>query len=486
MSVDPISNLISNIVSAQDQLSGKTLFGVAGKVTRVVGLTIEVKGIKSPIGNMCEIVISGQKKIPAEIVGFKDNISILMPLGDLEGISPGCKVIPRNESFNISVGPELLGNVINGLGEVISQEKLSLSETCPIHNNPPHPLKRKNIDSILETGVKAIDALLTCGIGQRMGIFAGSGVGKSTLLGTISRNSSADVNVIALIGERGREVREFIDRDLGPEGLARSVVVVATSDQPALQRVKAALVATSIAEYFRDQGKNVLLMMDSVTRFAMAQREIGLAVGEPPTSRGYTPSVFALLPKLLERAGNAEKGSITGLYTILVEGDDMNEPIADAARRIIKRPTDDGTSVNIGVVCEIEGIEAFLPIQELSHGWVNDVNDLIQPGDTFNAKIIEVDKDKRKLTLSVKALTDGPWPDCVNRYSKNSFYAGIVTGALEYGVFVNLEPGLDAFCKLPKSGRVHEGDSVSIIITRISAEEQRINGVIHRILRKAV
>jgi flagellum-specific ATP synthase len=335
MSVDPISNLISNIVSAQDQLSGKTLFGVAGKVTRVVGLTIEVKGIKSPIGNMCEIVISGQKKIPAEIVGFKDNISILMPLGDLEGISPGCKVIPRNESFNISVGPELLGNVINGLGEVISQEKLSLSETCPIHNNPPHPLKRKNIDSILETGVKAIDALLTCGIGQRMGIFAGSGVGKSTLLGTISRNSSADVNVIALIGERGREVREFIDRDLGPEGLARSVVVVATSDQPALQRVKAALVATSIAEYFRDQGKNVLLMMDSVTRFAMAQREIGLAVGEPPTSRGYTPSVFALLPKLLERAGNAEKGSITGLYTILVEGDDMNEPIADAARGIL-------------------------------------------------------------------------------------------------------------------------------------------------------
>jgi flagellar protein export ATPase FliI len=332
-----IKNLISNIVSRQDRLAGKTLFGFAGKVTRVVGLTIEVKGIRSSIGDMCEIVINEQESgIITEIVGFKDNISVLMPLGELKGISPGCKVIPRDKSFNISVGPELLGNVINGLGEVINQEELSLSGgTYPIHNNPPHPLKRKAIDNVLETGVKAIDSLLTCGIGQRMGIFAGSGVGKSTLLGMISRNSSADVNVIALIGERGREVLEFIDRDLGPEGLARSVVVVSTSDQPALLRVKAALVATSIAEYFRDQGKNVLLMMDSVTRFAMAQREIGLAVGEPPTSRGYTPSVFALLPKLLERAGNSEKGSITGLYTILVEGDDMNEPIADAARGIL-------------------------------------------------------------------------------------------------------------------------------------------------------
>jgi len=254
----------------------------------------------------------------------------------LEGISPGCKVFSMGRNFKINVGAGLLGHVVNGLGEVISEEKPGLSGgRYPIHNEPPDPLRRKAITDTLETGIKAVDALLTCGVGQRMGIFAGSGVGKSTLLGMMARNSSADVNVIALIGERGREVLEFIDRDLGPEGLARSVVVVSTSDQPALLRVKAALVATSIAEYFRDQGNNVLLMMDSITRFAMAQREIGLAVGEPPTSRGYTPSVFALLPKLLERAGNVKNGSITGLYTILVEGDDMNEPIADAARGIL-------------------------------------------------------------------------------------------------------------------------------------------------------
>lgn len=326
-----------NLVSIKDRLAARTLFTFVGKVTRVVGLIIEVKGVRASIGDICEIVIEGrERRMTAEVVGFKDDISILMPLGDLEGISPGCQVIPLGKTFTIAVGPEILGNVINGLGEVINQENLALSGgTYPIHSEPPHPLRRKPISDPLETGIKVIDALLTCGVGQRMGIFAGSGVGKSTLLGMMARNSSADVNVIALIGERGREVLEFIDRDLGAAGLARSVVVVSTSDQPALLRVKAALVATSIAEYFRDQGKNVLLMMDSITRFAMAQREIGLAVGEPPTSRGYTPSVFALLPKLLERAGKVENGSITGLYTILVEGDDMNEPIADAARGIL-------------------------------------------------------------------------------------------------------------------------------------------------------
>jgi flagellar protein export ATPase FliI len=321
----------------RNKLTQSPLYVVAGKVTRVVGLVIEVKGIRASIGDICEIEIPGRKKrLTAEVVGFRDDFSVLMPLGDLEGISPGCKVFSMGKNLKIEVGTGLLGQIVNGLGEVISSEKPGLSGVrYPIHNEPPEPLRRRNITATLETGIKAVDALLTCGTGQRMGIFAGSGVGKSTLLGMMARNSSADVNVIALIGERGREVLEFIENDLGPEGLDRSVVVVSTSDQPALLRVKAALVATTIAEYFRDQGNNVLLMMDSITRFAMAQREIGLAVGEPPTSRGYTPSVFALLPKLLERAGNVSNGSITGFYTILVEGDDMNEPIADAARGIL-------------------------------------------------------------------------------------------------------------------------------------------------------
>ncbi len=323
--------------SYYEKLAQTSLFTLAGKVTRVVGLIVEVKGIRASIGDICAIEIADrQKSLIAEVVGFRDDLSVLMPLGDLEGISPGCKVYPQGKNLKIEVGDGLLGHIVNGLGEVISEKKPNLiTSRYPIHNEPPDPLRRKTITDKLETGIKAVDALLTFGTGQRMGIFAGSGVGKSTLLGMMARNSSADVNVIALIGERGREVLEFIDKDLGPEGLARSVVVVSTSDQPALLRVKAALVATSIAEYFRDQGKNVLLMMDSITRFAMAQREIGLAVGEPPTSRGYTPSVFALLPKLLERAGNVKEGSITGLYTILVEGDDMNEPIADAARGIL-------------------------------------------------------------------------------------------------------------------------------------------------------
>jgi flagellar protein export ATPase FliI len=307
-----------------------------GKVTRVVGLTIEVKGINSSIGELCSIRVPGGKILPAEVVGFKEDSTLLMPLGNLGGIAPGCEVFPEGQSHKIEVGEKLLGRVIGSLGEVYEGEKPQLSGVkYPIQNEPPEPLSRSPIEEVLETGVKAIDALLTCGKGQRLGIFAGSGVGKSTLLAMIAKNSSADINVIGLIGERGREVLEFIENDLGKEGLQRSVIVVSTSDQPALLRVKGALVATAIAEYFRDEGKNVLLMMDSVTRFAMAQREIGLAVGEPPTTRGYTPSVFALLPKLLERAGNSDKGSITGLYTVLVDGDDMNEPISDAVRGIL-------------------------------------------------------------------------------------------------------------------------------------------------------
>lgn len=321
----------------RDKLQRANLYGYIGKVTRVVGLIMEVKGIYASIGDVCSVEIIGRSsQLPAEVVGFRDDSSMLMALGDMKGISPGCRVYALGKTFKIAVGEELLGQVVNGLGECIGKEIPSLSGgSYSVQNEPPDPMRRKPITDVLETGVRSIDALLTCGIGQRMGIFAGSGVGKSTLLGMIARNSSADVNVIGLIGERGREVLEFIEKDLGPEGLARSVVVVATSDQPALIRVKAALVATSIAEFFRDKGKNVLLMMDSITRFAMAQREIGLAIGEPPTTKGYTPSVFAVLPKLLERAGRLDSGSITGLYTILVEGDDMNEPIADAARGIL-------------------------------------------------------------------------------------------------------------------------------------------------------
>jgi flagellum-specific ATP synthase/type III secretion protein N (ATPase) len=308
-----------------------------GQVTRVIGLTVESRGISARIGEVCDIVVPGEAiPVKSEVVGFLDNNTLLMPLGELRGIYPGCTVVPSGRSLTVRVGQHLLGRIIDGLGKPIDWEEPNWNtgaETA-VDNTPPNPLYRKRINDILATGVKAIDGLLTCGKGQRLGIFSGSGVGKSTLLGMIARHGSADVNVIALIGERGREVREFIEKDLG-EGLAKSVVVVATSDQPALVRLKGAFVASAIAEYFRDQGKDVLLMMDSVTRFAMAQREVGLAVGEPPATKGYTPSVFALLPKLMERSGMGVNGSITAFYTVLVEADDMSEPIADAVRGIL-------------------------------------------------------------------------------------------------------------------------------------------------------
>ncbi|SMB82466.1 type III secretion system ATPase, FliI/YscN [Desulfonispora thiosulfatigenes DSM 11270] len=328
---------IVNLQKYIPRIRSLDLYDFIGKVTKVVGLTIEVSGIKPSVGELCFIEVTGkEKKLLAEVVGFKEKSSLLMPLGEIGGIYPGCKVYASGQTHTINVGPELLGKVMDSTGRFLEEDDIALSGgNYPIENEPPNPLKRKPIEEILETGVKVIDGLLTCGVGQRMGIFAGSGVGKSTLLGMIARNSSADVNVIGLIGERGREVLEFIRNDLGQEGIARSVVIVSTSDEPALLRVKGALVATAVAEYFRDSGKNVLLMMDSVTRFAMAQREIGLAIGEPPTTRGYTPSVFAMLPRLLERAGNSDKGTITGLYTVLVDGDDMNEPVADAVRGIL-------------------------------------------------------------------------------------------------------------------------------------------------------
>ena len=308
-----------------------------GRVTQVIGLTIESEGPVASIGDVCHIYPArGAKPILAEVVGFRDNRVILMPLGDLHAISPGSEVVATGHPLTVKVGHELLGKVLDGLGQPLDGSTLPMRMSVySTYNSPSNPLLRTRVKDPISVGVRAIDGLLTVGNGQRLGIFAGSGVGKSTLLGMIARNTSADVNVIALIGERGREVLDFIERDLGPEGLARSIVVVATSDQPALIRIKGALIATSIAEYFRDLGMNVMLMMDSVTRYAMAMREVGLAVGEPPATRGYPPSVFANLPKLLERAGTSQKGSITAFYTVLVDGDDMNEPIADTVRGIL-------------------------------------------------------------------------------------------------------------------------------------------------------
>lgn len=309
-----------------------------GKVKKVIGLMIESRGPESSIGDLCYIYAGTAKKskIPAEVVGFKDEYVLLMPFEQLTEISPGSIVEATDDSLKIKVGSSLIGKVVDAFGHPLDQSILPKG-LSPIsaEQSPPNPMKRPPIHEPMEVGVRVIDSLLSVGKGQRVGIFAGSGVGKSTLMGMIARNTKADLNVIALVGERGREVREFIEKDLGEEGLRRSIVVVATSDQPALMRMKASYTATAIAEYFRDKGMDVMFMMDSVTRVAMAQREIGLAVGEPPTTKGYTPSVFAILPKLLERTGTNEKGTITAFYTVLVDGDDMNEPIADTVRGIL-------------------------------------------------------------------------------------------------------------------------------------------------------
>jgi flagellum-specific ATP synthase len=309
-----------------------------GKVTNIVGLVIEAQGPVSKLGTVCDIYTKGDlRKITAEVLGFRDDKVMLMPLEEMRGIGPGCPIVARQQKAVIPVGSGLLGRVVDGLGNPIDN-KGPITAECeyPIYGTPVNPLSRQRITKPLDLGIRAINGLLTLGCGQRIGIFAGSGVGKSVLLGMIARKTAADVNVIALIGERGREVNEFIEKELGAEGLKRSVIVVATSDHLPLIRMRGAFIATAIAEFFRDQGHHVNLMMDSVTRFAMAQREIGLALGEPPTTKGYTPSVFTLLPKLCERAGtSANRGTITGLYTVLVEGDDTNEPIADALRSIL-------------------------------------------------------------------------------------------------------------------------------------------------------
>ena len=334
-----------------------------GKVSQVIGVVVESQGPPAHIGEICDIFVKrSSPPLPAEVVGFRENRVLLMPLGEMHQIGPGNEVVSARSSLTVRVGPGLLGRVLDGLGSPIDGGvPLRADREMSVNRRPPNPMTRPRIADPLVFGVRAMDGLLTCGQGQRLGIFAGSGVGKSTLLGLIARNTEADVNVIALIGERGREVRDFIERDLGKEGLKRSVVIVATSDQPAICRIKGAHVATTVAEYFRDQGKNVLLMMDSVTRFAWAQREIGLAIGEPPTTRGYTPSVFAALPRLLERSGRSEHGSITGIYTVLVDGDDMNEPIADATRGIL-----DGHVVLSRQLADRNHYPAIDPLQSVS------------------------------------------------------------------------------------------------------------------------
>ena len=318
-------------------LKEKKYYRKLGKVSKIVGLTIESIGPDARLNDLCRITSdkSGGQEVMAEVVGFKDNRVLLMPFESVDGIGPGSLVENTGDVLRVKVGPEILGKVVDGLGRPIDGSEIEHGEAYSVEAPAPDPMTRAIIHEVLPLGVKAVDGLITVGKGQRIGIFAGSGVGKSTLLGMFARNTKADINVIALIGERGREVREFIERDMGEEGMKRSVVVVAPSDKPALIRNKAAKTATAIAEYFRDQGKDVLLMMDSLTRFSMAQREIGLASGEPPVTRGYPPSVYSEMPKLLERAGTAGQGSITGLYTVLVDGDDFNEPITDTARSIL-------------------------------------------------------------------------------------------------------------------------------------------------------
>lgn len=320
-----------NIIKNSDPY---TRFGIVNKIS---GLSVEATGLTACLGEVCRIFsINGGDSILAEVVGFREKKILLMSLGDLRGIGPGSRVVSTNGPLKVNIGENIKGRVLDGLGRPIDGKgPIEKGEFVGVEASPPSPLQRKRIKEILPLGIKAIDGLLTCGVGQRIGIFAGSGVGKSTLLGMIARNARSDINVITLVGERGREVNDFIEKDLKEEGLKKSVLIVATSDQPALVRLKSAMLGTAVAEYFRDKGMRVLMLMDSVTRFAMAQREIGMSVGEPPVSRGYTPSVFSLLPKILERTGNSDVGSITALYTVLVEGDDLNEPIADTVRGIL-------------------------------------------------------------------------------------------------------------------------------------------------------
>ncbi len=394
--ISSVSSREANFVALSERLNAAPVFVSRGRVTQVVGLVIESDGPSARVGDLCWIESNHDAIIPAEVVGFRNGRTLLMPLGEMTGVRAGCVIRASGRCLSVPVGSGLLGRVLNGMGEPMDGKgELDFESRYPIQGSAPNALERTMIDTPFETGVRAIDGILTMGIGQRVGIFAGSGVGKSTLLGMIARNSSADVNVICLVGERGREVREFMENDLG-EALGKSVVICATSDEPALLRIKAAFAATAIAEYFRDQGLNVMLMMDSVTRFAMAQREVGLAVGEPPSTKGYTPSVFAMLPSLMERAGCGSKGAITAIYTVLVDGDDTNEPIADAARSILdghivlnRRLTSRGHYPPIDIlnslsrvmpmVTDVSHIQSASKLRELLAAY-SDIEDLVSIG----------------------------------------------------------------------------------------------------------
>jgi len=344
-------------------IDGTETIKVNGKVTDVIGFIIVSIGPNVSLGEVCTVIDkSGNEVCKAEVVGFKEGKVLSIALGEIHNISPSCEIIASGKSFSIGVGEKLLGRVLDGFGNPIDGKgEIEYSSMRKVFREPPNPLTRDRITKPLQTGVRAIDGLLTVGKGQRVGIFAGSGVGKSVMLGMIAKNTSADVSIIVLVGERGREVREFIEKDLGEEGLKRSVIVVATSDKPSLARIKAAYIGTTIAEYFRDLGKDVVLMMDSVTRFAHAQREVGITIGEPPTTKGYTPSVFAVLPKLLERAGTSKSGTITGFYTVLVDGDDMTDPIADSVRSIL-----DGHFVLSRKIANKGQFPAIDPLQSVS------------------------------------------------------------------------------------------------------------------------
>ena len=430
-----------------DAASRATLIEQYGVVSQVVGLIIESEGPGVELGEICHIHPKGTgPPIEAEVVGFRRKQILLMPMGELHGVSPGSLVRPTRRAMRVKVGPDLLGRVFDGLGRPLdNQGPLAGNSYYPIHNQPPNPLTRRRITEPLSVGVKAIDALLTCGKGQRLGIFAGSGVGKSTLLGMMARYTSADVNVIALVGERGREVRDFLEGCLGQAALKRSVVVIATSDQAPLIRLKAAFVATAIAEYFRDLGKDVLFMMDSVTRLATGRREIGLAVGEPPATRGYPPSVFALLPRLLERTGTGEKGTITGLYTVLVEGDDLNEPIADTVRGILDGhivlsrklaeashyPSIDVLGSVSRVMPEVvsgEHLEAASRIREILAVY-RDVEDLINIGAYVQGNNPRVDRAVEHIDAVQGFLRQGmeqqcPWEDTLEHLHRLATAAG--------------------------------------------------------------
>ncbi len=411
----------------------KTLnpFSINGRVTRVVGLVIEGEGPGISIGGVCRVSPRGMDRhFRAEVVGFKENKVLMMPLGDLRGIEPGCEIQVEQETASVGVGEAFLGRVVDPYGHPIDEKGPIRPETeYPLYAEPINPLHRRRITQPLDVGIRAINGILTVGKGQRMGIFSGSGVGKSTLMGMIARYTGADVSVIGLIGERGREVREFIERDLGEEGLRRSVVVVATSDMPPLVRIRAAYMATVIAEYFRDKGKDVVLMMDSITRFAMAQREIGLSIGEPPTTRGYTPSVFALLPKLLERSGmNRSAGSITAFYTVLVEGDDFNEPISDSVRSIL-----DGHIMLTRTLAERGHYPAIDPLKSVSRV-MGDVVDKSQQ--EMARKIIDILATYRKAEdlINIGAYVAGSNPkidyairmiDAINAYLTQPIEEGV-------------------------------------------------------------